>query len=520
MEWCDLYAEYLYAALTMTPQQQQSVSIDTPKNQFKVSTMPKRLVLAIDGTWVSSDNGYSPSIWGPSGAGTLASPSNVTRLCRALKSRASGDIEQIVYYQGGLGSQANIYSFVVGGYLGEGIDAAIREAYGFLANNYEDGDEIFLLGFSRGAFTARSVSGLIASIGLLTKEGMESFYPIFMDWEHQNNPNYVPGYQTTAWEIKGRPKMGPSYFERLVSKSLSRPTIPVVKAIAVFDTVGSLGVPDIKPFGWKLHQSSKAEYSFVNTQLSTNVENAYQALALDEQRDAFVPTVWESPQEKTHPIFKSLRQCWFAGVHTSIGGGYQDTSISDVTLSWMMTQLSAHLEFDPAYLQRQRKLNEEFYDTRETKVPQEARGYGMGLIKRSDLGLLNTVLGRQVRTPGEYHLTDPKTGEPIPQLLKNTCEFIHPSVRYRIDNKGRGLANSATDFLGGGIYRPAALKDWDYYPAGSEVPGLTVDPKWTKAAKWVKKNLTTYIVEDRIEHGSADWLLAESYGGNVGTFLG
>lgn len=106
--------------------------------------MPKRLVLAIDGTWVSSDNGYSPSIWGPSGVGTLASPSNVTRLCRALKSRATGDVEQIVYYQGGLGSQANFYSFVIGGYLGDGIDAAIREAYGFLANNYEDGELIEL----------------------------------------------------------------------------------------------------------------------------------------------------------------------------------------------------------------------------------------------------------------------------------------------------------------------------------------------------------------------------------------
>lgn len=481
--------------------------------------MPKRLVLAIDGTWVSSDNGYSPSIWGPSGEGTLASPSNVTRLCRALKSRASGDIEQIVYYQGGLGSQANIYSFVVGGYLGDGIDAAIREAYGFLANNYEDGDEIFLLGFSRGAFTARSVGGLIASIGLLTKEGMESFYPIFMDWEHQNNPNYKPGYETAIWPKEGRPKMGSSYYQALASKRLSQPKIPVVKAIAVFDTVGSLGVPDIKPFGYKLHHSSKAEYSFVNTQVAPNVENAYQALALDEQRDAFVPTIWESPHEKTHPHFKSLRQCWFAGVHTSIGGGYQDTSISDLTLAWMMTQLSKHLDFDPAYLMRQRRLNAAFYASRDTPVPQEAQDWGMGLIKRSDTGLLNTILGRQVRTPGEYHLTDPNTGEPLPELLKNTCEFIHPSVRYRIDNKGRGLAASATDFVGGGVYVPAALKDWDYYPAGREVPGLTVDPKWAKAAKWVKKDLKTYIVEDRVEQGSDDWVLAASYGSDVDEFL-
>lgn len=482
-------------------------------------TMPKRLILAIDGTWVSSDNGYSPSIWGPAGAGTLANPSNVTRLCRALKSRSSGDIEQIVYYQGGLGSQANIYSFVVGGYLGDGIDAAIREAYGFLANNYEDGDEIFLLGFSRGAFTARSVGGLIASVGLLTKKGMESFYPIFMDWEHQNDPNYKAGYQTEDWKIDERPKMGPQYHRDLVVRGLSRPEIPIVKAIAVFDTVGSLGVPDIKPFGYQIHHSSKAEYSFVNTQVASNVENAYQALALDEQRSAFVPTIWESPPEQTHPIFKNLRQCWFAGVHTSIGGGYQDSSISDLTLAWMMTQLSQHLDFDREYLPRQRNLNATFYATRKPPPPREAQGYGMGLIKRSDRGILDTVLGRDVRTPGEYHLTDPNTGETLPEVLKNTCEFIHPSVRYRIENKGRGLANSATDFLGGGVYTPRALAGWTYYAAEREVPGLMVDVKWSKAAKWVKDDLKTYIVEDMIEENSDDWLLADSYGEEVNEFL-
>ena len=77
-----------------------------------------------------------------------------------------------------------------GGYLGEGISENIREAYSFLATNYEDGDEIFLIGFSRGAFTARSIGGLISSIGLLQRSAMQDFYPIFKDWENQYNPDF------------------------------------------------------------------------------------------------------------------------------------------------------------------------------------------------------------------------------------------------------------------------------------------------------------------------------------------
>ncbi|KJX98263.1 hypothetical protein TI39_contig423g00003 [Zymoseptoria brevis] len=348
--------------------------------------MPKRLVLAIDGTWVNADNGYSPTITGPPANHTVATPSNVARLCRALKTRDGTDpsIEQIVYYQGGLVSSANWHSYVFGGYLGDGIDAAICEAYGFLANNYEDGDEIFLIGFSRGA-------------------GNGELLPYFMDWGHQNDPSYVNGYSTPVWSQpkQKRLKMDRkgTYFNALKAAKLTPPTIPTIKAIAVFDTVGSLGVPDVKPFGINLHHSSKAEYSFVNTQVAPNVENAYQALALDEQRSAFVPTVWESPKggKGTHPVFNELRQCWFPGVHTSIGGGYQDTSIANLTLAWMMTQLSPYLDFDPEFLPRQIEQNQKFYDTHDLPAGSFSRGYGMGLIKPSDAGVMNTILGRVVR---------------------------------------------------------------------------------------------------------------------------
>ena len=87
-----------------------------------------------------------------------------------------------------------------GGATGEGLSEHIREAYGFLVTNYDLGDEIFLLGFSRGAFTARSIAAMINSVGLLTVRGMDDFYAIFKDWENQDQKNYV-----SAWPNKPFP---------------------------------------------------------------------------------------------------------------------------------------------------------------------------------------------------------------------------------------------------------------------------------------------------------------------------
>lgn len=116
---------------------------------------------------MDSDNGLQD--------GKLVPPSNVTRLTRAIRSTSSEGISQIVYYQSGVGSTGTLGNKVFGGGLGLGVAENVREAYAFIANNYAVGDEIFLLGFSRGAFTARSIGGLIGAIGVLTRKGMEAF---------------------------------------------------------------------------------------------------------------------------------------------------------------------------------------------------------------------------------------------------------------------------------------------------------------------------------------------------------
>ena len=147
--------------------------------------------------------------------GQLLIPSNVTRLSRAIKAESAEGVPQVVFYQPGVGSMGSIFARVIGGATGEGLAENIREAYNFIANNYHRGDEIFLIGFSRGAFTARTVAGFIDCIGLLTKEGLPYLPEIFEDWEHRMNPNYKPKFPNLPFPNK--PSLSdPRYQEELV----------------------------------------------------------------------------------------------------------------------------------------------------------------------------------------------------------------------------------------------------------------------------------------------------------------
>ena len=132
----------------------------------------------------------------------LPIPSNVTRLTRAIKSTSSDGISQIVYYQAGVGSQGGIFGRVVGGATGSGLAENVRVAYEFISNNYSWGDEIFLVGFSRGAFTARSIAGMIGIIGVLTKAGLPFFAEIFKDFENRYDDNYRPVFRDIPFPDK------------------------------------------------------------------------------------------------------------------------------------------------------------------------------------------------------------------------------------------------------------------------------------------------------------------------------
>ncbi|KAL8726592.1 MAG: hypothetical protein Q9166_006627 [cf. Caloplaca sp. 2 TL-2023] len=380
----------------------------------------KRLIACCDGTWLDSTMGLMNR--------KVPILSNVTRISHAIKAKSSDGITQIVFYEPGVGTEGGIINKVVGGATGEGLSGNIRETYAFLANNYSNGDEIFLLGFSRGAFTARSVAGLIAGAGLLTKSGLPDLAEIFKDFQHRRDPNYRPANPDIPFPRK------PSasdlrYRETLEREGLTRLGVQV-KVVGVWDTVGSLGIPRI---GWLsrlgLQNRSTKEFTFYDTSLDNCIENAYQALAMDENRTAFSPAVWEKPQGNT----TNLRQVWFPGTHSNVGGGYPDQGIANITLAWMMSQLEPFVDFDPDYIL-------DCYD--ETKLyyketDQRPRPWSFGKIYNSLTGVY-LLDGPTTRTPGMYYRMDPNTGRATSKPLRQTNEYIHPSVRTRLELDGPG----------------------------------------------------------------------------------
>jgi Uncharacterized alpha/beta hydrolase domain (DUF2235) len=197
--------------------------------------------------------GFVQTILGLGGL-VLQQPTNITRIHRSVKpiiqTQIGGELhetKQIAYYGSGIGS-ANLQDKLEGGLTGEGesgVAEHIREAYSFIASNYtvESNDEIIIIGFSRGSFTARSVAAFINDIGLLTPKGMTLFYPIFEDWENQQKmlttQSYKPSFPNYPFPGP-RPSMYPdptAYREKLVQLGYTRPNIRI-KAVAVFDTVG------------------------------------------------------------------------------------------------------------------------------------------------------------------------------------------------------------------------------------------------------------------------------------------
>ncbi|KAH0551739.1 hypothetical protein GP486_007044 [Trichoglossum hirsutum] len=378
-------------------------------------------------TWMNADRGFVRDSWWPWSPGHLQVPSNVTRIARSIKPYYSDGRTQIVYYQAGVGTGMHALDKVLGGATGEGLSEHIREAYAFLAHNYQEaneeneGDEIFLIGFSRGAFTARSIAGLITCIGVLTKMGMSDFYGIFKDYEKSGDPNWAAEYQRRSHDkpFPNRPNISdPAYAEELEK----------VKAIAVWDTV-----------------ALNREYSFHNTRLSNKIEHAFQALALDEKRSPFAPAMWEKPDN----VSTKLVQVWFPGVHCNIGGGNDDQEIADITLAWMMSKLEPFLSFDKHYLELLYKSTRDY----EIKQYQQERNWGLGELPTVLEQWLMRLSGKTIRTPGRYCKANRKVGLTTTSL-ENTNEYIHASVRVRLGLKdAKGI-----DDKGG--YKCEALDGW------------------------------------------------------------
>ena len=350
-----------------------------------------------------------------------------------------------------------------GGALGVGLKENVREAYTYLALNYRPGDEMFLLGFSRGAYTARSVGGMIGDFGLLTREGLPYFSEIFEDYHHRHDTRYVSKFPNIPFPDKP-PFDDPRYVEELERRGLTVTRIPI-KAIGVWDTVGSLGVPHV-PFLERLGLQSRRmkDLSFWDTQLYDGIENAFQALALDEHRASFSPALWEKGSRNTRT---NLKQVWFPGAHSNVGGGYDDQELANITLAWMMSRLEPCLDFRPDYIQSLYESNKQYYKSKKEKPC----WWSFGEIYNSMTGIY-AFGGTKIRTPGNYYRIDPTTGRPTKKLLKNTNEYIHASVRSRTGLGGPGVQDR-------GVYESRALREWQFSTDEPSADGKDPLVVWT-----------------------------------------
>ena len=491
---------------------------------------------------MDADNGWVKPLFRK---GYSQNPSNVTRIARAISSEDDDHHAQVVYYQAGIGTGIGLYSHLMGGGTGLGLAENIREAYAFLASNYreEDSDRpgvppdsIFLIGFSRGAFTARSIAGLIGAIGLLKKKAMPHFYEAFLDWENAGRSNYTPLFFDRYFEHhddveKKKPDIElardrnrikqylDEYLDLLLSLGLTQEV--QVKSIGVWDTVGALGVP-INPIIQRLFPflpSFIKEYSWFDTNLDRHINNAFQALALDEHRYPYSPTIWEKPND---PKCKTnLKQVWFPGAHSNVGGSYADSGVADITLAWMMDQLSGNstagpddrrpldwIKFDESYIDY---WTEEEVDWNESHKDEQYRGWAMGRVYDSN-SFPQSLIGTKIRTPGRNHPTDWQTGKPLKhRMLRDTNEYVHSSVRVRIDFGGNGVEPDWAKTFPNGLgmmpwvkhlyrrltgakiptYRPhvpgGPLQDW-HLEDGHEShakPNLDIDMSSERRVRWV-----------------------------------
>lgn len=271
----------------------------------------KRLILCCDGTWNNPEQKHV---------------TNVVKISRAIRPVARDGRQQIVFYDWGVGSEG-VTTRLSGGTLGKGLDKNVQDAFRFLVHNYSKGDEIFLFGFSRGGYTARSIAGLIRNAGILKKANAHLIKKAYELYRSKEKPD--------AASAKA--------FRKRYSREAN------IKFVGVWDTVGSLGIP----LRIARHLNKK-KYSFHDTSLSKIIQNACHALAIDEKRRDFKPTLWKRPPKGS----QTIEQTWFAGVHCDIGGGYKEEGLSDTSLKWMCDRAKSRgLSFDAGFLRRSVRPN-------------------------------------------------------------------------------------------------------------------------------------------------------------------
>lgn len=342
------------------------------------------IIVCADGTWNRPEEDIEKDF-----------PTNVLKLARAIRP-ASGSLKQHVFYDWGLGSYHNNVS---AGATGRGIHKNIVDGYRYIVQNYAHGDKIYLFGFSRGAYTVRALCGLINNCGILKRPDANLISEAWDIYKSANKKNHPSGDNATKFRADHCHQSSKVHF------------------VGVWDTVGALGIP------FSLMGLFEGKDEFYDTKMGSNVAFARHALAIDEQREDFEPTVW------TPRAGVDLKQVWFAGAHADVGGSYKpdrDTGLiaADAPLKWMLS---------------------------------EAEKEGLKLEAHIKAALTDGSKGKTHNSRNHVYRFKKRLHRPL--IIADKPTKIHPSVKVR--------------YLADGSYRPPRLKQlveelgWDSLDVGS-----------------------------------------------------
>lgn len=233
-------------------------------------------------------------------------PTNAFKLFEASKV-ANGLNSQKLYYDSGVGTDGNWFDKIMGGVFGSGLSKNIVDAYLWLSHNHSPDDQIFVFGFSRGAYTARSLVGMINKVGLLTGQSPEQVLDLFYAYKDRDlhaESDTIKRYKEQSANVE-------------------------IAMLGCWDTVGSLGIPFDSFNGF-----NKSFWGFHDTTLSPLVREAYHAVAIDEHRAHFQHTPMACSKDTIHETM------YFHGSHSDVGGGLREEGIANISLNWMAQKAS------------------------------------------------------------------------------------------------------------------------------------------------------------------------------------
>ena len=363
------------------------------------STQRKQLAVFLDGTW-----------------NNVGDDTNVWRLKSLLSPTGTDGAPQLAYYEKGV-------SGFLGGWAGKGLDDDITDAYLWLIDHYNpdnQDDDIFIFGFSRGAYSARSLAGFIVKCGLLKAGGALSVRQLYN--------RYRKADARTLRALLAARDNGTLKDATLEEQWMMKYSMPIhIKFVGVWDTVGELGIPL-----FSIQGISRSTLRFHSTELMPPVDYGFHALAINENRRAFSPTLWtvrtpSTPDPNADPPrpLSSVEQRWFVGAHANVGGGNDSDVLPQIPLRWLMKKASLH-----------------------------------GLTFRADVDLDGDELKAEVTNSyrkfmyGIYRLFSPRYFRPIGAPPKQVENGTESSVNETIDASVFARWKSRAD------YRPPNLADW------------------------------------------------------------